>query len=443
MKAVDEYHESHSDIYKDKSKKDELPSNMSDLPLFYKEPRKKVNLSSPADDLKVGYSCVFYLFQQIKFQSFLGSDESAEATLAPEPEENIFTRTAEPGNTWMQARKQSGRPHTVESLLSEELENLGIDEKKLNNFGSDQSLQRQILAEKHHSALFSSAIHNDAQNDGNLIEVGGYKERRGRASMLAQEHKIPFSRAPSGYNKKINRKISKAENLLKLEQDELTMSLSSAKFKSLKNANLERVKAEDRLFEDDEGKHFREISMSDNKKVPVMYGTDNTFRDMPNDIYDEMPSDTFREIPEDVFENIPRAVTARIQNREKRKPVPKDRNDIFEQKQDDFTASAPAIPLDENHNQEDNSTERDATSVGFIAMLFTGAPTRPGQMEQVESDFMFALFIQKQEEEAANRDGNPGQKQPQDSSVGHFCAPHLPGFCEANFCIFHTSGPPS
>ena len=53
MKAVDEYHESHSDIYKDKSKKDELQPAMSDLPLFYKEPKKKVKLSSPADDLKV------------------------------------------------------------------------------------------------------------------------------------------------------------------------------------------------------------------------------------------------------------------------------------------------------------------------------------------------------------------------------------------------------
>ena len=100
----------------------------------------------------------------------------------------------------MKARNQSGRPHTVESLLSEELENLGADEKKLNNFGSDQILQRQILAEKHHSALFSSSMHKDAQDGGNIIEVGGYEERRGRASMLAREHNIPSSRAPSGYN---------------------------------------------------------------------------------------------------------------------------------------------------------------------------------------------------------------------------------------------------
>ena len=66
----------------------------------------------------------------------------------------------------MKARKQSDRPHTVESLLSEELENLGSDEKKLNNVDSDQSLQRLILAEKHNSALFSSSMHKDAQDGG-------------------------------------------------------------------------------------------------------------------------------------------------------------------------------------------------------------------------------------------------------------------------------------
>ena len=26
-----------------------------------------------------------------------------------------------------------------------------------------------------------------------------------------------------------------------------------------------------------------------------------------------------------------------------------------------------------------------------------------------------------------------------DPEVGHFCMPELPGFCEANLCIFHSS----
>ena len=53
VKAVGEYHERYDDIYKDKSKKKELPQTTTDLPLFYREPKKKVKLSSPTDDLKV------------------------------------------------------------------------------------------------------------------------------------------------------------------------------------------------------------------------------------------------------------------------------------------------------------------------------------------------------------------------------------------------------
>ena len=56
VKAVDEYHERYSDIYKDKIKKDDVPSAMTDHPLFYKEPKKKVKLSSPAFDLKVQHN---------------------------------------------------------------------------------------------------------------------------------------------------------------------------------------------------------------------------------------------------------------------------------------------------------------------------------------------------------------------------------------------------
>ena len=80
--------------------------------------------------------------------------------------------------------------------------------------------------------------------------------------------------------------------------------------------------------------------------------------------------------------------------------------------------------------------------MGFIAMLFAG-PNLPREVReetggQLEKDFMFALFIQKQEE-AASMSGNPGSRAERDPSVGHFCAPFCPGFCEANLCIFHTS----
>ena len=29
-----------------------------------------------------------------------------------------------------------------------------------------------------------------------------------------------------------------------------------------------------------------------------------------------------------------------------------------------------------------------------------------------------------------------------DEEIGHFCYPDLPGFCEANFCIFHAPSAP-
>ena len=53
VKAVDEYHERYSDVYKDKLKKEDPHLTRAELPLFYKEPKKKVKLSSPTEDLKV------------------------------------------------------------------------------------------------------------------------------------------------------------------------------------------------------------------------------------------------------------------------------------------------------------------------------------------------------------------------------------------------------
>ena len=65
---------------------------------------------------------------------------------------------------------------------------------------------------------------------------------------------------------------------------------------------------------------------------------------------------------------------------------------------------------------------------------------RQGPRDQVEQDFMFALFLQKQEDEGntnGNTNGNRTRQRQRDPDVGHFCAPNTPGFCEANFCIFH------
>ena len=35
-------------------------------------------------------------------------------------------------------------------------------------------------------------------------------------------------------------------------------------------------------------------------------------------------------------------------------------------------------------------------------------------------------------------EGRSREEEDDSIAVGHFCAPFSPGFCEANFCIFHN-----
>jgi len=51
---------------------------------------------------------------------------------------------------------------------------------------------------------------------------------------------------------------------------------------------------------------------------------------------------------------------------------------------------------------------------------------------------MFAVFLQKQEQDTTNSSGT-AEPDGLENEFGHFCAPLCPGFCEANQCIFHTN----
>ena len=218
---------------------------------------------------------------------------------------------------------------------------------------------------------------------------------------------------------------TKVDSFLEQEQDELAMSLSQSKFLMLRNANIERVKADEKWPDLDE---LRQV-----EKIKTKFNLTN-FNDT-EEIADEVPDDTFKNIPDDVFEKIPRAVTARIQNRE-RKKLRSSSGRAESESPTSASASqlAPSAPLAEGE------VSAAGQPVGFIAMLFSGGSVaRPGNIDQIEKDFMFAVFLQKQEEE--EREGSPGQSgqsRRRDPELGHFCAPDMPGFCEANFCIFHS-----
>ena len=111
--------------------------------------------------------------------------------------------------------------------------------------------------------------------------------------------------------------------------------------------------------------------------------------------------------------------------------------------------------------------------VSFIAALFKSANNDPNnigenlaikegttgesmletQKDSKQDDFLFALFIAQEPDPQllSNESGSSScnqlsnntskvaeETEKEESDVGHFCAPFSPGFCEANFCIFHN-----
>lgn len=179
---------------------------------------------------------------------------------------------------------------------------------------------------------------------------------------------------------------------------------------------------------------------------------EETFRNVPDALSDMCPK-TFDSIPSDVFDNIPRAVSARQEERHKR----------FQEHEKQLKARAHSGSMSSLNNPLESQSEGTTPEQGTINILTALFPkatviqrnhNAPANGNQFETDFMFALFIQEKEQTPANEPNRvrrssdpsasrPGSRDPRnDPEVGHFCAPWVPGFCEANFCIFHCSTRP-
>ena len=305
-------------------------------------------------------------------------------------------------------RSSITRPKTstqrLDDFLSEDLRKFG---SRLSTPSISEAGDNPFSSHLHHLTEINSDYHDPSNR---LIQVGQNYQEPGRATLIQQK-------TDSGANSSMTRRDldsrTKVDSFLEQEQDELAMSLSQSKFLMLRNANIERVKADAKWPDLDELKQVEKIKTKFN--LANLNGTE--------EISDTVPDDTFKDIPDDVFEKIPRAVTARIQNRERKKKR-------LSSGRPQSEASAPS---------SEGEAGGAGQPVGFIAMLFSGGSgARPGNNDQIEQDFMFALFLQKQEEEEnEGRPGHPGER-PRDPDLGHFCAPDMPGFCQANFCIFHN-----
>ncbi len=182
----------------------------------------------------------------------------------------------------------------------------------------------------------------------------------------------------------------------------------------------------------------------------------SALNDVPNALADFSSDKTFDQIPKDVFDAIPSAVSAREgrrlerQKRAREEEKKKRQEEELEKK----ATQNDAVAVDLLQEKEMTATESAAGgAVSLITALFPhvqqshteGAEQQPGggdDADQVESDFLFALFIQEKEHISAHpqrtdRTHNPAPKPPDGPEEGHFCAPFLDGFCEAHFCVIH------
>lgn len=291
------------------------------------------------------------------------------------------------------------RPKTtrrLDTILHEDLKLFGVPgDSRLSTPSSTEDDGEIIRRRPHYVGVSDNLSKSDQERNVDLdsLNVREFKERRGRVTILDNVKRKESKQANKEIFKSDKKQKSKIDNILDQEQDDLAMSLSHSKFLQLKNANLERVKA------DDLSPDLGEFHQLERMKSRMSFGNIES-------VDDKSPSDTFENIPDDVFEKIPRAVTARLENRKNKKSSqPRPELNTVQAKSGipdhvEYQPSTPSAPVDEDPGhagilvtrdrgeglvttQDNHDTE---APVGIIAMLFSGGQavvTRSGQQDQV------------------------------------------------------------
>ena len=290
------------------------------------------------------------------------------------------------------------RPKTtrrLDTILNEDLKLFGVPgDSRLSTPSSTEDDGEIIRRRPHYVGVSDNLSKSDQERNVDLdsLNVREFKERRGRVTILDNVKRKESKQANKEIFKSDKKQKSKIDNILDQEQDDLAMSLSHSKFLQLKNANLERVKA------DDLSPDLGEFHQLERMKSRMSFGNIES-------VDDKSPSDTFENIPDDVFEKIPRAVTARLENRKNKKSSqPRPELNTVQAKSGipdhvEYQPSTPSAPMDEEsghagilvtrdrgHGTVATSEARDTEApVGIIAMLFSGGPVvrRTGEHEQV------------------------------------------------------------
>ena len=297
---------------------------------------------------------------------------------------------------------KSVRPKTsrkLDTILHEDLKLFGVPtDSRLSTPSSTEGDTEITRRRPHYVALLDNPNKSDKDGGVDPLNVHEYKERKGKVTILDSVKNNNKQRANIDYqdHKRKSSSKTKIDNILDQEQDDLAMSLSHSKFLQLKNANLERVKA------DDLSPDFGEFHQLEKIKSKMIFGDIES-------VNDKSPSETFENIPDDVFEKIPRAVTARLENR-KKKTSQTDLN-IVRAKLSipdhvEYQPSTPSAPVDEEPGhagiimtrdrnqgtiQTDDHPDSGEAPMGIIAMLFSGGPVvkRSGEHDQVSPHIRF------------------------------------------------------
>ena len=356
---------------------------------FYGDPRKKIK------DPPLYQVIMIFLQNQnhilkFYFKNLNASDESGidspltDRSLLQSSSSAASSETSSLGT-------KSARPKTtkrLDTILHEDLRLFGAPGDSRLSTPSSTEDDIIITRRRPHHFGVQNNFTSDKEKDSDPLKVGELRELKGRVTILDNVRRKESKSETTKSNK--NQK-SKIDNLLDQEQDDLAMSLSHSKFLQLKNANLERVKA------DDLSPDIGEFQQLERMMTKISFGNIEA-------VDDKSPSDTFENIPDDVFEKIPRAVTARLENRQKKlsqtKPglkIERDKPSIPDHVE--YQPSTPSAPVAESPGHSGVLVTRDRTEggvtarddrdteapVGIIAMLFSGGPvvTRTGEHEQV------------------------------------------------------------
>ena len=277
---------------------------------------------------------------------------------------------------------QLTRPKTstqrLDDILNEDLATFGAGDGRLSTPSSSDEPRPSLRKPSYSTNPYVNERKDKSVAFDTPLQVNEYSESGGKATLLdnVKEKGQADKLRPLQSSRKNKSKI---DEILNQEQDDLSLSMSHIKFLQLKNANLERVKAHDQAGEtvpDD-----NELKQLEKMKHKINLTNTET-------IDDSSPGDTFKDIPEDVFEKIPRAVTARLENRQRKKGKQKLKEDGDMKKSDkiEYEPSTPSAPMEEQavspgghgqlvtRDQSHDTVAGDGQQVGFIAMLFSGAP---------------------------------------------------------------------